>query len=104
MWVDFPDINKAILKDYFSLPSINQLVDATVGLNLLSFMDAYSGYHQIRMHSEDKEKTSFIIEEGTFCYTMMPFVLKNAGLTYQHLVSKMFEGKLGQNIEVYVTK
>ena len=55
MCVDFTDLNKACPKDNFSLLMIDQLVDATVGHELLSFMDAYSGYNQIRMNKLDEE-------------------------------------------------
>lgn len=79
--VDFTDLNKACLKDSFPLPRIDQLVDATAGHELLSFMDAYSGYNQIRMHQPDQEHTSFLIDQGLYCYREMPFSLKNAGAT-----------------------
>ncbi|KAI5322126.1 hypothetical protein L3X38_031198 [Prunus dulcis] len=78
------------------------LVDSTSGNQLLSFMDAYSGYNQIMMHEDDKAKTSFIIERGTYCYKVMPFGLKNAGATYQRLVNKIFKEQIGKTIEVYV--
>jgi hypothetical protein len=88
--VDFTDLNKACLKDSFPLPRIDLLVDSTSGHQLLSFMDAFSGYNQILMDETDQEKTSFITDRGLYCYKMMPFGLKNAGATYQRLVNKMF--------------
>ena len=57
--VDFTNLNKACPKDCFPLPRIDQLVDATAGHEVLSFMDAYSGYNQITMHPPDEEHTSF---------------------------------------------
>ena len=78
------------------------LVDAMVGHELLSFMDAYSGYNQIMMHPNDQEKTSFVTERGIFCYEVMPFELKNVGATYQRLVNKMFATCLGSTMEVYI--
>ena len=54
-------------------------MDLTVGHKLLSFMDAFSGYNQIRMDEVDQEKTSFVISQGLFCYRVMPFGLKNTG-------------------------
>ena len=63
---DFTDLNKACPKDSFPLPRIDQLVDATAGHELLSFMDAYSGYNQIRMDPKDEEKTSFITNQGLY--------------------------------------
>ncbi|KAL5539172.1 hypothetical protein UlMin_044785 [Ulmus minor] len=66
--VDFTDLNRACPKDSFPLPRIDQLVDATAGHELLSFMDAYSGYNQIRMHEEDQEHTTFLTNQGLYCY------------------------------------
>lgn len=51
--IDFSDLNKACLKDPFPLPHIDKLVDATAGHELLSFIDAFSGYNQIHLHPED---------------------------------------------------
>ena len=73
--VDFTDLNKACPKDYYPLPRIDLLVDVTAGHSLLSFKDAYSGYNQIRIYPA--EKTSFITDQGTYCYRVMPFGLKN---------------------------
>ena len=95
MCVDFTELNKACLKDSYPLPRIDQLVDSTTGHKLLSFMDAFSGYNQIRMDGVDQEKTSFVISQGLFCYEVMPFGLKNAGATYQRLVNHMFRPQIG---------
>ena len=100
--IDFTDINRACPKDSFSLPRIDLIVDATTGHKLLSFMDAFSGYNQISMEPDDQEKTSFITRQGTYCYRVMPFGLKNAGATYQRLVNKMFQKKIGVSMEVYI--
>ena len=80
--VDFRNLNKASPKDDFPLPYIDMLVDSTTGHAMLSFMDGFSGYIQIMMAPEDREKTSFITEWGTYCYRVMSFGLKNAGATY----------------------
>ena len=100
--VDYTDLNDACPKDSFPLPCIDQIVDASVGHGMLSFMDAFSGYHQIPMHPPDAEKTSFITPHGLYCYNVMPFGLKNAGATYQRLVTKMFRPLLGTTMEVYI--
>ncbi|XP_024015836.1 uncharacterized protein LOC112089095 [Eutrema salsugineum] len=100
--VDFTDLNKACPKDSFPLPHIDRLVEATTGNELLSFMDAFSGYNQILMHPDDREKTSFITDRGIYCYKVMPFGLKNAGATYQRLVNRMFASQLGKTMEVYI--
>ena len=102
MCVDFTDLNKAYPKDSYMLPRIDQLVDSTARHKLLSFMDAFSGYNQIRMDEVDQEKTSFVTSQGLFCYKVMPFGLKNVGVTYQRLVNYMFCSQIGRNMEVYV--
>ncbi|CAL9028480.1 unnamed protein product, partial [Prunus brigantina] len=91
-----------IKEDSFPLPRIDQLVDATAGHALLSFMDAYSGYNQIFMHPEDQAHTSFITDRGLYCYKVMPFGLKNVGATYQRLVNNIFAPLIGNTMEVYV--
>ena len=100
--IDFTDLNKACPKDSYPLPHIDRLVEATTGNELLSFMDAFSGYNQILMHKDDREKTSFITDRGTYCYKVMPFGLKNAGATYQRTVNEMFKEQLGRTVEVYI--
>ena len=86
MCIDYTSLNKACPKDEYPLPRIDQIVDSTSTSELLSFLDAYSGFHQISMAKEDEEKTAFITPFGVFCYVKMPFGLKNAGGTYQKCV------------------
>ena len=62
----FTNLNKACPKDSYPLPSIDQLVDSTVDHQLLRFMDAFSGYNQIKMDEVDQEKMSFITNQGFF--------------------------------------
>ena len=100
--IDFTDINKACSKDSFPLLRIDLIVDATGGHELLSFMDAFSGYNQISMDPDDQEKTSFVTAQGTYCYRVMPFGLKNEGATYQRLVNRMFQKQIGTTMEVYI--
>ena len=88
--IDFTDVNRACPKDSFSLPRIDLIVDATSGHELLNFMNAFSGYNQISMDPDNQEKTSFVTGQGTYCYRVMLFGLKNAGATYQRLVNRMF--------------
>ena len=102
MCVDFTDLNKAYPKDSFPLPRIDQLVDSTAGHRLLTFMDVFLGYNQIKITEEDQEKTTFVSSQVLYCYKVMPFGLKNAGATYQRLVNKMFSKQIGRNMEVYV--
>ena len=100
--IHFTDINKACPKDSFPLPRIDLNMDATTGHELLSFMDAFSGYNQISMDPDDQEKTLFVTAQGTYCYRVMPFGLKNAGATYQRLVNRMFQKQIGTTMEVYI--
>ena len=65
--IDFTDLNKSCPKDLFPLPHINKMVDATAGHQLMSFMDAFSGYNQILMHLKDQEKMSSMTSRGIYC-------------------------------------
>ena len=86
MCVDFTTLNKACLQDPFPLPRIDQIVDSTAEWDLLCFLDAFSGYHQIKMAVQDVEKTTFLTLCGVYCYTCMPFGLRNVGATFQRLM------------------
>jgi hypothetical protein len=68
----------------------------------LSFLDAYSGYHQIKMKESDQLATSFITPFGMYCYTTMPFGLRNAGATYQRCMNHVFGEHIGRTVEAYV--
>jgi ribonuclease HI len=100
--VDFTDLNKACPKDPFPLPRIDQLVDSASGHERMSFLDAFQGYHQIPMAHLDQEKTAFITPTGIYCYRVMPFGLKNAGATYQRMVTGMFGHVIGKTVEAYI--
>ena len=80
--VDYMGLNDVCRKDIFYLPRLYQIVDALAEHGVLSFLDAFSRYHQIPMYPPDAEKTSFITPHGLFYYNVMPFGLKNAGATY----------------------
>ncbi|XP_028072604.1 uncharacterized protein LOC114274823 [Camellia sinensis] len=92
----------AIRKVHFLLPRIDQLVDSTAGHERMSFLDAYSGYHQIPLFGLDQEMTTFITPRGTYCYKVMSFDLKNAGATYQRMITRMFRDQLGKTMEAYI--
>ena len=82
MWVDYRDLNQTSPKDNFALTHIDTLIDNTTTNMFFSFMDGFSGYNQIKMVEEDKAKIAFITHWGTYVYDVMPFGLKNAGVTY----------------------
>ncbi|RDX87359.1 hypothetical protein CR513_31172, partial [Mucuna pruriens] len=98
----YTNLNKAYLKDPYPLPNIDRLVDGASGFALLSFMDAYSGYNQIRKHPQDESKIAFITDFGTFYYKVMPFDRKNASATYQRLMGRIFKDVMGIDVEAYM--
>lgn len=73
MCVDFKDLNQLFPKDSFPLPCIDLLVDSTAEREMLSFLNAFSGYNQIRMAIPDQEKTVFVTDKGLYYYKVMPF-------------------------------
>ena len=102
MCVDYSNLNNSCLKDLFPLPRIDHIVNATSGYELLSFLDAYSGYNQIPMFPSDSANTTFITPTGMYCYNVMPFCFKNSGATNQHMMSRIFERLLGKTMEAYI--
>nr|GEW20702.1 reverse transcriptase domain-containing protein [Tanacetum cinerariifolium] len=86
--------------DWLSNPVMK--VESLYGYPFKCFLDAYKGYHQIQLAEPDEEKTAFHTGQGVYCYTKMPFGLKNAGATYQRLMDKAFDSQIGRNIEVYI--
>jgi hypothetical protein len=100
--IDYTSLNKACSKDHFSLPRINQIMDSTSDCDLLYFLDAYFGFHQIPMSREDEEHTAFIIVDDLFCYVSMPYGLKNALPIFMRAMHKTFGDLIRNLIEVYV--
>jgi hypothetical protein len=102
MCIDYTSLNKACPKDEYPLSRICQIVDSTATSELLSFLDAYSGYHQISLATDDEKKTSFIMPFRIFCYTKMAFGMKNGGAAYQKCVHIILENQIGRNVEAYI--
>ena len=102
MCIDYTNLNRICPKDPFVLPRIDQIIDSTAGSQSLCFLDAYSGYNQIKMAVEDQEKTSFITPFGAFCYKAMTFGLKNAGATCQRCMQNCLDTQIGRNVHVYI--
>jgi hypothetical protein len=102
MCIDYTSLNKACPKDPFPLPRIDQIMDSTSRCDLLCFLDAYSGFHQIPMSREDEENTAFITVDGLFCYVSMPYGLKNALPTFVRAMHKTFGDLIRDLVEVYV--
>ena len=102
MCVDFTNLNRACPKVPFPMSMIDQLVDVTVGHLQMSFLDAFKGYHQIPLATDEQEKTTFVTPVENYHYKVMSFGLKNIGLTHQRMMIKMFELQLGKIVEVYI--
>ena len=77
--MDYTNLNEAYSKESFPLPRIDHIVDVSAGHGMLSFLEAFSGYHQIPMHPPDAEKTTFITSHGLLCYNVMSFGLQCRG-------------------------
>ena len=88
--IDYHDVNASCLKDEFSLLITDVIIDNTCDFERMSFMNDFSGYNQIKMYPEDEKHASFRMPLGVYCYTLMPFGLKNAGTTYQCAVNVIF--------------
>jgi hypothetical protein len=86
MYVDFTGLNKACKKDNFSLERVDKVVDDAANSKMLSFLDMFSEYHQIRVRKGDEEKTSFITPFKTYCFVRMPEGLKN-GCTFSRMIA-----------------
>ena len=102
MCVDFINLNKACPKDDFPLLHINVLVDNTARSALMSLMDGFLGYNQIKMALKEMTKTTFTTEWGIYCYTVMLFGLKNARATYQRMAIALLHDMMHNEVEVYV--
>ena len=100
--VGFKDLTKACPKDPFPLPRIDQIIDATATHNSLFFLDAYSGYHQIKMKESDQTATAFITPSGPFCFNIMTFGIKNTGTTYQRMIQMYLEKQIAKSVEAYM--
>ncbi|XP_050211341.1 uncharacterized protein LOC126661533 [Mercurialis annua] len=100
--VDFRNLNLATPKDEYPMPVADMLIDRAAGHTILSFLDAHSGYNQVPISKEDISKTAFRCPGpiGAYEWVVMPFGLKNAGVTYQRAMNKMFRGL--DCLEVYI--
>lgn len=102
MCMDFTDLNMACLKDPYPMLDIDHVIDGSSGYHMLSFMDAYSRYNQIKMDPFDIPKTTFMSNHANYYYNVMPLGLKNVGTTYHRLMDAVFSHKMGSNLEVYI--
>jgi len=80
--VDFQNLNKVSLKDNYPLPKMDYILEKVVESQKMSMLDGFSGYKQVMVHSDDREKTAFTTPWGMFMYAKMPFGLMNVGATF----------------------
>ena len=99
--VDLRKLNDSCLHDPFPTPFTDEVLDNVGGQEVYSFTDGFSGYHQIRIHPEDRSKTTFATEWGSFQYTVMPFGLKNAPPIFSRVVVAVFKEYIHKFLEVY---
>ena len=102
MCVDFRNLNKCSLKDNYQVPKMDHILQRVVGAKRMSFLDGYSGFNQIVVAEEDREKTAFTTPWGTFMYAKMPFGLMNIGATFQRAMDVAFVGERDRFIVIYL--
>jgi len=100
--IDFRDLNEVCPKDKFPLPITDIMIDNTCGFERMSFMDGFSRYNQIKMYPDVEKHTSFRTPLGVYCYTVMPFGLKNVRATYQRAMNAIFHEHICKIVECYV--
>jgi hypothetical protein len=100
--VDFRNLNKCSKKDNYPLPKMEHILQKVSGASVMSFIDGFSGYNQIEVHPDDREKTTFTTPWGTFMYEKMPFGLMNAGATFQRAMDIAFVGEKDRFVLIYL--
>ena len=90
--IDFSNLNKVLMKDNYPLPKMDHILQKVVGAEVISMMDGFSRYNQIKVLPEDQENTAFTTPWGTFMYAKIPFGLMNAGATFQRAMDIAFVG------------
>lgn len=100
--VDYKKLNAVTIKDFYPLPRIDDILDQLSGNSWFFTLDLKSGYWQIRIRPEDKEKTAFSIGNGLWQFTVMPFGLCNAPATFERLIEKVLQQLLFKICLVYL--
>jgi hypothetical protein len=102
MGIDYQKLNKATQKDHFLLPFIDEMLERLANHSFFCYLDGYSGYHQILIHSDDQSKTTFTCPYGTFTYRRMSFGLCNALASFQRCMMAIFSDLIKKVMEVFM--
>jgi hypothetical protein len=102
MCIDYRKLNKAIRKDHFPLPFIDEMLERLANHSFFCFLDGYSGYHQIPIHPDDQSKTAFTCPYGTYAYRRMSFGLCNAPASFQWCMMSIFFEMIEKIMEVFM--
>jgi hypothetical protein len=100
--IDFRNLNKASLKDNYTFPKMDHILQKVVGASKISLLDSFSSYNQVLVHPHDQEKTTFTTPLGTLMYVKIPFGLMNIGDTFQRAMDIAFVDELGRVIILYL--
>jgi hypothetical protein len=104
MCIDYRKLNKSIKKDHFPLPFIDELLEPPANHSFFCFLDRYSGYHQILIHPDDQNKTTFTCSYRTYAYRRMSFGYCNALASFQRCMMSKFSDMIEEIMEVFMNE
>jgi hypothetical protein len=102
MCIGYWMLNKATRKDYFPLPFIEEMLERLAKHSYFCYLDGYSGYHQLPIHLDDQNKTTFTYPYGTFAYRRMSFGLSNAPASFERCMMAIFSDLIENIMEVFM--
>ena len=100
--MDYRRINSKMRLDGYPLPRPVDIFDSLYGMKVFSKLDAWRGYHQLKVNPEDRHKTAFRTSKGLYQYKRMPMGMKNSGAAFQRKMEIVLRGLLGKICEVYL--